>query len=110
MASLAALFLTFAGCGLLYQADARRSAFAGLKTSWRARYLVRGCAVGVCMLALCLAAAPQGWERGVPIWVGLLSLCFVAGLYLAARRPAWHGPATGAALAGGFAFVGGVLL
>lgn len=104
MGSLAALLLAFAGAALLYQADARRTQLVRLRTSRRWRDGARAVGGAALVAALVLAAAPQGFERGVPVFFGLLTVGFVGTLLLAALRPGWHPSAGSAALV-----LGGVL-
>lgn len=107
---MAALLLAFAGAALLYQADARRTRLARLRASRRWRDGVRALAAVSLVAALFLAAVPQGFERGVPIFLGLLTVGVVGTLLLAALRPGWHPPAGGAALVLGSALAMGAAL
>lgn len=87
------LCLLFAACALLYQADDRRSTFSGVRASQQVRYGLRGAALVLFAMTLWMLAALRGWEIGIPLWLGFLSLVFVAGLFLAAQRPSWHAAA-----------------
>lgn len=91
--------LLFAGCALLYQADERRSAYAHVRGSQPLRLGMRLVAAGVFVATLMMTATLQGWELGVPIWLGIFSLVFVCGLFLSAQKPDWHAKA-GLALGG----------
>ena len=94
----------------MYQADDRRTSFAQVKKSAQIRFCLRAGAGGLLVISLLIMAPLQGWLRGVPIWLGLLSLAFVLGLFLAAQKPSWHAPS--AMIAGGIgvlATVGAVL-
>lgn len=82
--------LLFAGCALLYQADARRSAFANVRASGSVRLGMRVTALLVFVLTLTMTASLQGWELGIPVWLGIFSFAFVAGLFLSAQKPDWH--------------------
>ncbi|MEO0818459.1 MAG: hypothetical protein AAFX86_14295 [Pseudomonadota bacterium] len=107
---LSATCLLFAACALLYQADDRRSAFAGVRGSQPARFGMRAGAVALFALTLMMLAPLQGWERGIPLWLGLLTLVFVAGLFLAAQKPGWHAPiAMGLSGIGVLAAIGALL-
>ena len=101
---LSSTCLMFAACALLYQADARRSAVAGVRGSQQMRYGMRTASVSLLVLTLFMVAALQGWELGIPVWLGLFSFAFVAGLYLSSQKPEWHLPSALAA-----AGIGGVL-
>ncbi|MEL6411660.1 MAG: hypothetical protein AAFQ38_14785 [Pseudomonadota bacterium] len=107
---ISATCLLFAACALLYQADDRRSAFAGVRGSQPARFGMRASAIALFALTLMMLAPLQGWERGIPLWLGLLSLVFVAGLFLAAQKPAWHAKlAIGLGIIGVLAAIGALL-
>jgi len=82
--------LLFAGCALLYQADERRSAFANVRASGPARLGMRVFALIVFVVTLTMTASLQGWELGIPVWLGIFSFAFVAGLFLSAQKPDWH--------------------
>ncbi len=82
--------LIFSGCALLYQADERRSAFANVRASKPTRLGMRAVALIVFLLTLTMTASLQGWELGVPVWLGIFSCAFVAGLFLSAQKPDWH--------------------
>ncbi|MEM9179478.1 MAG: DUF3325 family protein [Pseudomonadota bacterium] len=101
---LSSTCLIFAGCALLYQADDRRSAFASVRGSPRLRLGLRAGATLVFILTLVMTASLQGWELGIPIWLGIFSFAFVAGLFLSAQKPEWHAKA-----AAGFGAVGVIL-
>ncbi|NQY41421.1 MAG: hypothetical protein HRT80_15140 [Henriciella sp.] len=93
------LCLLYFACALLYQADDRRSPYAQIKQSKPIRFGLRSGAGIVFAISLLIMAPLQGWLRGVPIWLGLLSFAFVFGLFLAAQKPSWHAPS--AMIAGG---------
>lgn len=108
---LSTVCLVFAGCALLYQADERRSAFASVRASKPIRLGMRFAATVVFALTLAMTATLQGWELGVPVWLGIFSFAFVAGLFLSAQKPDWHAKAAVAAGALGVALgMGAVLL
>ena len=94
---LSSTCLLFAGCALLYQADDRRSAFANVRASQQLRLGMRVGAVLVFVATLMMTATLQGWELGVPVWLGIFSFAFVAGLFLSAQKPNWHANAAMAA-------------
>lgn len=90
---ISSICLLYVACAILYQADDRRAAFPAVQVSRPLRYGLRGVSMGLWLLTLCMLAPLQGWERGVTLWFGLVSLVFVAGLFLAAQKPDWHAPA-----------------
>ncbi|MEM1146584.1 MAG: DUF3325 family protein [Pseudomonadota bacterium] len=87
---LSSTCLLFAACALLYQADERRSAFAIVRGSKRLRLGLRAAAMLVFIATLMMTATLQGWELGIPVWLGIFSFAFVAGLFLSAQKPDWH--------------------
>ncbi|MEL6666919.1 MAG: DUF3325 family protein [Pseudomonadota bacterium] len=101
---LTSLCFLYVACALLYQADERRAAYAQVKASKQIRFGLRFVAAILFLVSLMLMAPLQGWLRGVPIWLGMLSLVFVLGLFIAAQRPSWHAPI--AMVAAGIGFVG----
>ena len=104
MASAAALALVLAGSGALVQADLGRTTLVALRRSAAARRTTKAAGYGLLALALALACQPQGAERGVPVFLGLLAASMVAALLVHALAPRWHAP-----LAGGAAGLGTVL-
>ncbi|MEL7103801.1 MAG: DUF3325 family protein [Pseudomonadota bacterium] len=107
---ISSLCLLYVACALLYQADERRAAFAQIKESKSMRYGLRSVAAILFLVSLMSMAPLQGWLRGVPIWLGMLSLAFVLGLFVAAQRPGWHAPSAMLAAGLGFVAFGGAML
>lgn len=100
----ASIMLIFSSCVLLLQADAHRGRVLTLRRSKNKRYLARLIAVFILIACLTMISALNGWELGIPIWLGLLSVASVASLFLNAQAPVWHAPT------GGLAGVFGALL
>lgn len=107
---LSSACLLFAGCALLYQADERRSVFANVRGSQPLRLGMRVGAGLVFSTTLIMTASLQGWELGVPVWLGIFSFAFVAGLFLSAQKPDWHAKAAMASGALGVLFAAGALI
>ena len=82
---------------MLYQADERRSDFAYVRASRSFRLGMRSAAMAIFVAALTMIATLQGWELGIPVWLGTFSFAFVAGLFLSAQKPDWHAKAAMAA-------------
>ena len=100
--------LAYVACALFYQAGERRTALDRLKASPKARKAVRAVGWAALLIALWLFTLPQGWERGVTIWIGAtvaaggISLLIAAGgisLLISALMPRWHLASMGAAAA-----------
>lgn len=94
---LSSTCLIFAACALLYQADERRSEFANVRASRSFRMGMRSAAMAIFVATLMMIATLQGWELGIPVWLGIFSFAFVAGLFLSAQKPDWHAKAAMAA-------------
>lgn len=104
LTGLGALFLLFSACAMLYQADARRGALSVIRKNPEVRTGLRLGAWLVFAVTLVMIAGLQGWERGIPVWLAMFTAVFVSGLFLAAQKPEWHGPACGVSLVGGLVF------
>ncbi|MEM6535068.1 MAG: hypothetical protein AAF613_05440 [Pseudomonadota bacterium] len=87
---VSATCLLYAACALLYQADERRAVYERVRRSPRVRLGMRAVAVAIFAVTLTMIAPLQGWELGIPVWFGLFSFTFVAGLFLSAQRPELH--------------------
>lgn len=100
--------LLYLACFGFYHAGERRTAFDWLKTSEPARRWLRLGAWALAVVALFLLAQVQGWERGIPIWLGLLTLTGVASLLVSALVPRRHKLTAAGSAAGGL--IAGVVL
>ncbi len=72
------------------EAHERRAVFADMKASARNRNLAKGAGWALALIALVLMAQPQGWERGIPIWLGAATAAGIVGLLIDARFPGRH--------------------
>lgn len=107
---LGVLFLLFAACAMLYQADTRRSAFAVVREQPRVRVVVRAGAWLLFAITLAMLAGLQGWERGIAVWLAMFTTIFIFGLFLSSQKPDWHAPAGCISLVAGFLFaIGGAV-
>lgn len=82
--------LSYTACAVLYHSGRKRSAWSRLRASRALRgagYAASGCLL---ILALMSAASGLGWERGIPLWLGLLTVAGMASLLLAITRPVFH--------------------
>lgn len=93
MSALVAVALLLVACVGFYHARASRTHFDALRRSARRRVLLRWFCWSLLALSAWLLALPQGWERGVPAWLGSLSAAGVASLLIVALAPRWHAPA-----------------
>ena len=99
--------LAYVACAGFYQAGERRSQTDLLKGSRLARRIVYAASWLLLLAALYLLALPQGWERGVPIWLGVLTAAGALSIFIAALRPAWHVASVAVAGAGAVLFLVG---
>ena len=90
LTTIAIILMLYAASALLYQADKRRAEIALLKTSPRHRTGARLLACTILVLTLWAASLPQGWERGIPIWLGLFFAAFVTSLFVSAQFKKAH--------------------
>ena len=114
MTIVTSIFLLYLACALLYQAGVRRTTIAMAKNSGPVRLLFRLVAIALFAGSLWLASVPQGWERGIAVWLGLVSLAALASLLVAGLRPQRHaasavGACLIAAICGCVVVGGGVL-
>lgn len=72
--SILAAALLYTACVIFFQAGARRSGLDAVRRSAVVRNVSRAIAWAAVLAALWLCAEPQGWERGIPVWLGLFSL------------------------------------
>ena len=84
--------LVYLACALFYQAGKRRTELTALKSSEKARAGVRTAGWAALLAALWLFALPQGWERGVAIWIGAITAAGGISLLVSALLPRWHLP------------------
>ncbi len=85
-----ALSLLYIACFAFYHADSRRTAVALLKRQTHLKAWVQAAAWAACLAALLVVADLAGWERGVPIWIGLFTLAGVASLFVVSINTKRH--------------------
>jgi len=95
------------------QAGARRTVFAGIKSSPEKQRLMRAAGWGLAAIALVILAQAHGAERGAPIWLASFMLsafaCLLIGALLPKRQTGLAVAVFAAALLiSGFSFIGGV--
>ncbi|MEM0984918.1 MAG: hypothetical protein AAGJ32_01605 [Pseudomonadota bacterium] len=90
LATLAATGLTYLACVLFFQAGKRRTQFAGVAQSERLQSTFRYGALAILFAALWLFSIPQGFERGVTVWLGAVSAAGGVSLLVSALAPDWH--------------------
>lgn len=84
--SLGVCLLYLASVGL-FHAHPRRARIRSLNASALLRRFVFVGAWVLAGVALILIAEPQGWERGIPIWIGLFGLAGFVSIFLDAVAP-----------------------
>ena len=93
-----ALSLLLLASVLWVEAHERRAVLGPVRSSSAVRIAVKAVGWVLAAVALLLVAQPQGWERGIPIWLAWFSLAGVAVLLFAGLYPAKHWLLGGAAL------------
>ncbi|MEL6198952.1 MAG: hypothetical protein AAFR09_01970 [Pseudomonadota bacterium] len=97
--TLASLGLIYAACVALHHAHPKRTAFDRVRTHSGAQRGLRLGAVLLLAATQLLLAAAVGWERGIPIMLGVLAATGALSLIVATLAPRTHLPG-GAALLG----------
>ena len=90
--TLASIGLVYAVCVALHHAHPKRTAFEHVRTDVRAQKALRIGAVVVLCLAQWLIAQAVGWERGIPILLGVLAAAGARSLIVATLAPRSHLP------------------
>lgn len=103
-----AICLLYVACFGLFHAHPARTSFAAVKESPQVQTGVKTVAWVLLAATLFLTAQIQGWERGIPIWLGLATCAGVASLLIAALLPKWH--AVSAAACTGASFTAGIIM
>ncbi len=84
------LCLQYVACVVLHHANPRRTNITILVDSELIRRSVKLLACCALMVSVFLSASLQGWERGVPIWLCLISVAGFVSLYISAYAPSKH--------------------
>lgn len=97
MNTLVSCLLAFIGCGLLFQATPKRATIDHhfqQNLSSKKYYPIVCRLLGLVFLlgSIYFACAPQGIERGIAIWLGIVSACGFLGLFLSAWNQRFHLP------------------
>ncbi len=97
MATLTSCLLAYLGCGLLYQAKPKRCTLAlhyntELVNSNHYTTLCRLIGTALLFVSIYCASMSQGLERGLTIWLGIVSACGFLGLFLSAWNKHSHLP------------------
>lgn len=82
--------LLYVACVAFYHANQKRTVFVDIKKSPRNRQAVFAGAWALALLSLFVFASAQGWERGIPIWLGVFSLVGGLSLAISTLAPAHH--------------------
>ncbi|MEM9256698.1 MAG: hypothetical protein AAGA91_14725 [Pseudomonadota bacterium] len=90
MSYLLSFNMTYMACAVLYHCGRRRSALPAMRRMGWARAVGYTLSWVLMAWALQVTATPQGWERGVPIWLGILTLAGMCSLILATLVPRAH--------------------
>lgn len=83
--TLSSAGLLYAACVALYHADPKRSQFESLRTAARGPGVLRSAAAALIVVALLVLASRIGWERAVPVALGILAgggiVCVLAAVF-----------------------------
>ncbi len=90
LAIIVASAFLYASCFGFYQWNRRRTGFERLRTDARLRRAVLALSWGLAIISLVMFAAASGWARGVPIWLGGLTIAGAANLVSASLFPKPH--------------------
>jgi hypothetical protein len=101
VSAVAATALLLAACVGFYHAGSARTRVGALRRSAGRRLALRWACWALLAASAWLFALPQGWERGIPAWLGALSLAGVVSLLLVTLAPRWHAATGVGALAVG---------
>ena len=103
-------FLQYGACVAFYHANERRAMADLITKSIRVRVALTMCAWCLLVLSVFLCASLQGWERGVPVWLCLISVAGFVSLYVSAYKSLIHIKSGVAALAVSFILGIGLIL
>ena len=99
MLAILAASLVYLACVLFFQAHAKRTTIEKLRVSSVLRKNTRVVAWVLVFAALYVFSSLQGWERGIPVWFGALTLAAFISLLTATLAPKKH------VMSGGLAFI-----
>lgn len=88
----AGVTVAYAGCVLLFQGGAKRTTHEAIRIP--SIHAAKAKATGWLLLlgAIWPLALTQGFERGIPVWVGVVGLCGILSLLISAFWPRAHFP------------------
>lgn len=83
--TLSSTGLLYAACVALYHADPKRSQFERLRSATRGSAVLRSAAAAMVVAALLLLASRIGWERAIPVALGVMAgggiVCVLAAVF-----------------------------
>ncbi|MEM9619376.1 MAG: hypothetical protein AAF936_15585 [Pseudomonadota bacterium] len=86
---LGTAFLYAASFGF-YHANVKRTTFSILKASATARFISLIASWFLAFASLYIFASILGWERGIPVWLGIFTLTGALSLLVSALAPSRH--------------------
>lgn len=105
MVMTVAIALLVVAAALLLEADRKRAAWPLFQSSAAMRRSARWGGGALAAASLWLSAYPQGWERGIAVWLGLVTLAGVGVLLWSSWKPGRHWHAAYAACSVSFVVV-----
>ncbi|MEM7016009.1 MAG: hypothetical protein AAF512_01565, partial [Pseudomonadota bacterium] len=82
--------LLYLACVAFYHAHEKRSELSWVKTSSAFRFGMRISAWGLFLVSLYIIGQYLGWARGIPVWLGLLTLMGLSSILIAVLIPKYH--------------------
>ncbi|MEM6914571.1 MAG: DUF3325 family protein, partial [Pseudomonadota bacterium] len=82
--------IMYLGCVAFFESGERRGRVHDVLNITPSPTWLRRSGWAALLFSLVLFAQPQGWERGIPIWLGALSMAGGTSLLVSALLPRWH--------------------
>ena len=89
MAALGSI-MAYAGCVLLFQSGERRVRHPAVRFAKEKMRRVKMAGWALALGSLLPLSAPQGVERGIAVWLGMLAMAGIASLLVSALFPRLH--------------------
>ena len=90
MALSLATALLYLSCVSFYHANKKHSTVHWIKNSPTYRRIGKLFAWCLLITSLLISASAMGWEQGIPVWLGLLTVAGIGSLLASALTPGYH--------------------
>lgn len=84
------VLMAYAGCVLLFQSGERRARHPAVRFAKDKMRPVKMAGWALALCSLLPLSTPQGVERGVAVWLGMLAMAGIASLLVSALFPRLH--------------------